>query len=181
MVAARLVWWRGVGEPCPPAILPPGGSVEGILVLHRPRPAAGTVGIVVVLGAGGWGLRPALGAVAAAPGAQGALQAVVGCGDGDGGGHGRPLGGWWGRRGGGRCAAEVVRGRQVGSAARRLWHEGRWGAGICKGNRSLTPQRLPMPTVSIRGSCLEAGCFLCPPYPSPCAHRPSWPTFCVPQ
>lgn len=50
-----------------------GGSVEGVLVFHRPGPAPGTVSLVVVLGIGGGGFWPALGAVAAAPGAQGTL------------------------------------------------------------------------------------------------------------
>lgn len=97
-----------------------GASVEGVLVFHCPGPAPGTVSLVVVLGTGGGGLWPALGAVAAAPGAQGTLQAVVGCGDGDSGGHGHPLGRRWGWRASGCCAAEVVRRRQVDPAAWRL-------------------------------------------------------------
>lgn len=155
---------RGTDAPHPLAIQPPGtgGLVEGILVFHRPGPAPGAVSLVVVLSTGGRGLRPALGATAAAPRAQGTLQAVVGCGDSDSRGHGRPLGGrggWWASR---CCVAEVVWRRQVDPAAWWLWHEGWWGAGICKGDRSVTPpmlpwgsdtpfphQHLPMPTLSI--------------------------------
>lgn len=121
----------GTVAPCPPIIPPLRGSVEGVLVLHCPGPTAGTVSIVIVLSAGGSRLRPALSAVAAAAGAQGSLQAVVGRGDG--GGHSHPLSGWWDWRGGGRRAAEVVWGWWVGAAERRLWHEGWRRASVCKG------------------------------------------------
>lgn len=122
---------RGTVAPYPPTIPPLRGSVEGVLVLHCPGPTAGTVSIMVVLSAGGRGLWPALSAVAAAAGAQGSLQAVVGRGDG--GGHSHPLSGWWDWRGSGRCVAEIVWGWWVGAAERRLWHEGWRRANVCKG------------------------------------------------
>lgn len=102
---------RGEAQlPCSPHHAAPStaGSVEGVLVFHRPGPAPGTVSLVVVLGTGGSGLRPVLGAVAAAPGAQGTLQAVVGCRGWDSGGHVCPLSWWWHRWAHGCCAAEVV-------------------------------------------------------------------------
>lgn len=133
---------EGHSAPLPPPCSPQhGGSVEGILVFHRPGPAPGTVSLVVVLGTGGRRLRPALGAVAAAPGT---LQAVVGCGDRDSGGHGHPLSRWWYWWARGCCAAEVVWGWQVDPTAWWLRHEGWRGAGVCKGNRSLTPPVLPV-------------------------------------
>lgn len=132
--------------PCSPHHTAPstGGSVEGVLVFHCPGPAPGTVSLVVVLGTGGRGLRPALGAVAAAPGALGTLQAVVGCRDRDSGGRGHSLSGRWRRRARGCCAAEVVWRWQVDPAAGWLRHEGWRGAGVCKGNKSLTPRLLPL-------------------------------------